>query len=96
MATHEEVKLKFKQASEYKPEEDDDVLESLKYLIPWPADTIVGYSTYRYTLQLDVSLVDFLRGSLGEWGSDPMHTFEKGLRIIPEAQHSKESSAGNR
>ena len=85
MATYEEVKLKLQQASEYKPEEDDHVLGSLKYLIPWPVDAIVGYSTYSYTLQLDVSLVDYLRDELGEWGSDPMHTFEEGLRMIPEA-----------
>ena len=43
-------------------------LETLGQLLPWTNDALRGYSVSTYTIQLDVSLVEYLRDQLGHCG----------------------------
>ena len=81
--TFEEIILKLKKEGTF---EVGDVkeLRSLRHLLPWSVDAVVGFRTFSYTLSLDVSLVDWLRDELGQWWVDPMHTFEDGMRMLPQ------------
>lgn len=66
-------------------EGDRQELRSLKHLLPWPIDAVTGFKAIIYTLNLDVSLVDWLRDELGQWWVDPMHTFKDGMQMLPNA-----------
>lgn len=87
-----EIIIKLKKNDEY-DEKDNKDLKNLKYLLPWSLDAVVGFTTLSYTLNLDVSLVDWLRDELGQWWMDPMHTFEDGMRMLPQA-FAKENTKG--
>ena len=58
-------------------------LDCLANLLPWPEVAISGYMTLSYTINLDLSLVEFLRDELGQWWKDPMHSFVGGLSSLP-------------
>lgn len=64
-------------------DDDDDDLKELQFLLPWPIEAIVGYTTFAYIVDLDVSLVELLRDFVGKWWKEPMHTFAEGLEMLP-------------
>ena len=75
-------------------EADGGDLESLNDLLPWHEEAITAYKKYTYTPQLDTSLVENLREDLGEWWKCNMHTFEKGLEMLPWAFVENENHDG--
>ena len=94
-STYEQVLLKFKQSGHY-DNADEESLKPLQGLLPWPLEAIVAYTTYTYTISLDVSLVEYLRDELGLWWKDPMHTFKDGMRMLPEAFVKKNKHGWNK
>ena len=60
-------------------------LEDLKRLLPWPDIAVRGYSVFSYTVQLDQSLVQFLREEMGQWWMPDMHCIDGGMSKLPEA-----------
>lgn len=69
--------------SQVSPEYHDG-LDSLEGLLPWPEAAVTCYSIFTYTVQLDTSLVVFLRDQLGHWWSDDMHHISGGMSRLPE------------
>ena len=67
-------------------------LTTLSNLLPWSSDAMRGYSVSSYTVQLDISLVQYLRDQLGHWWSENMHTLVGGMQALPKAlyQHLKD------
>ena len=61
-----------------------DGLDLLEDLLPWPEAAVTCYSVFTYTIQLDTSLVQYLRDQLGEWWSDNMHRISGGMSKLPE------------
>jgi monoamine oxidase len=94
-STYQQIILKLKQ-NKYLDEDDFSDLEPLKNLLPWPIEAAVAYSTFNYILQLDVSIVEWLRDELGQWWKDPMHTFRDGLTMLPESFLDKNKSGWNK
>ena len=68
-----------------KPDPKEESLESLKDLLPWNRQAILGFSAYNYTPGLTTSIVELLRDDLGQWWKSPMHTLEGGLSSLPWA-----------
>lgn len=79
-STHKEIIVKL-QAEGHSIKQ----LECLENLLPWPIDAIVGFETISYTVNLDGSLVDWLRDEMGQWWSENMYTFKEGLQMLPNA-----------
>ena len=95
-SSYEKIKLALKEAKFFDVSDDDD-LAPLADLLPWPLEAIVAYSTFTYVIPLESSLVEYLRDSvLGLWWQDPMHTFENGLSMIPEAFVKKNKFGWNK
>ena len=94
-SSYEQVKLALKEAKVFDISDDDD-LAPLADLLPWPLEAIVAYSTFTYVIPLESSLVEYLRDSLGWWWKCPMHTFENGLSMIPEAFVKKNKYGWNK
>ena len=63
----------------------DIKLEILGKLLPWSNDAVRGYSVSTYTIELDVSLVVYLREQLGNWWSENMHAIVGGMEQLPIA-----------
>ena len=83
-STYAQVKLTLQQSQDSANTDDDD-LAILADLLPWPIEAVIAYSTYTYAVPLKISLIEFLRVDLGLWWKDPMHSFEDGLSMLPEA-----------
>ena len=64
---------------------DQEGLEELASLLPWPDAAVRAYSVFSYTEQLDQSLVQYLRDQLGQWWSRNMHRIKSGMSKLPEA-----------
>ena len=94
-STYTEVKLALQQNQQFAITDDND-LAVLDHLLPWPIEAVVAYTTYTYTIPLEVSLVEFLRDDLGQWWKDPMHSFEDGLSMLPEAFIKKNKQGWNK
>ena len=77
-STYESILLVVKQA---KPEE----LTALEQLLPWPEAALNAYSVYNYTIQMDQSMVIFLREDLGHWWTPHMHHIAGGMSKLPNA-----------
>ena len=71
---------------------DGDAAKKLDALIPWPDIAIVAYSAYTYTLELDLSLIIYLRDQLGKWWAPHMHCIADGMHRLPEAFITKRKS----
>ena len=94
-STYAQVKLALQQSHHYADTDDDD-LAVLAELLPWPIEAVVAYTTYTYIIPLEVSLVEFLRDDLGQWWKDPMHSYEDGLSMLPEAFIKKNKHGWNK
>ncbi len=69
---------------EYDPSKDDEEdLKALQFLLPWPIEAVVAFTTFSYIVDLDISLVELLRDQMGKWWKPPMHTFTGGLQMLP-------------
>ena len=93
-STYPQVKFVLQESQQF-AETDDDDLAVLAHLLPWPIEAVVAYSTYTY-IGLECSLVEYLRGVLGQWGKDPTHSFEDGLSMFPEAFIKKNKQGWNK
>ena len=84
-STLEQIKLKLAQTLDsYDSHEDDNEdLKVLQFLLPWPIEAVVAFTTFSYIVDLDVSLVELLRDTIGKWWKPPMHTFKEGLQMLP-------------
>jgi monoamine oxidase len=82
-SSYEEMILKLKKQGQHEGSDDDD-LEPLKHLLPWPKQAITGYSTLSYTLPLDVSLVWYLGDDMAQWWGEKMHTYKDGMKMLSE------------
>ena len=69
------------------PESKGDLYKQLDQFLPWPEEAISCYSVFSYTEQLDQSLVQYLRESLGKWWSEEMHHPEGGMSQLPEVNN---------
>ena len=72
-------------------------LDKLDKLLPWPEAALTAYSTFTYTVELDISLVQYLRDQLGHWWSPHMHHIEGGMSTFPNtfAHHLKDEITYN-
>lgn len=59
--------------------------DKLDKLLPWPEEAIQAFTVFSYTIQLDMSLVIFLRDQIGEWWSSHMHRIEGGMSMLTES-----------
>ena len=65
--------------------QDENDLKPLKDLLPWPESAIRAYAVYNYTIQLDQSIITFLREDLGHWWTPNMHHIQGGMSMLPNA-----------
>ena len=59
--------------------------DKLNKLLPWPEEAIQAFTVFSYTIQLDISLVVFLRDQMGEWWSSHMHRIDGGMSMLTES-----------
>ena len=71
---------------------DPVAAKKLDALIPWPDIAVVAYSAYTYTIELDLSLIIYLRDQLGKWWAKNMHCIADGMHRLPEAFVTKRKS----
>lgn len=94
-SSYAQVKLALQEAKVFEISDDDD-LAPLADLLPWPQEAVIAYSTFTYVVPLECSLVAYLHNILGLWWKDPMHTFENGLSMLPEAFLKKNNYGWNK
>ena len=63
----------------------DTESDKLNKLLPWPEEAIQAFTVFSYTIQLDISLVVFLRDQMGEWWSSHMHRIDGGMSMLTES-----------
>lgn len=81
--SYEGIVLQLRQSPFWKDEFEQDLIK-LKPFLPWPQEAVTCFYTTSYVPATHMTIADFLRDELGHWWEDPMHTFEGGMKTLPE------------